>query len=629
MKYLILLLLFSCSAIKVGEKSRTLANKDVVTGPIDGQKSIRDNPGYKTTLESLAKDLKHLISKVNNEKWVALSSSIRSRDPLQRTVDFNTEIEQPNLSGQEILEKYISFLKEYSTLDQRNLYALPAFFIDPFRELYDGDIENRTTVLLHKMKKGSAFINSDTNSFMTEKTMFYYNLLLNSECTPSQGSSIRSLIECNDDSKLLVLDALKQLKVDYMGRSLSLENSFFRESSGDVDTFYVIDSSLFNKGNIFLISRNKKLQGLNKKESKDFFHVAKSVFLEKSYMVSQFKDSLLYKSLSDSLPHTQDTQKVGRLISKHFFTSNKLLLEKKRDWNKYPDERISIDERSKISPFYKQAYESLKKDLLHHVRETPSERWVFNYNDRVNKQQYKEETLKNDGGLSIDNQSFIETGRFQARSFFKSYSSGGNCGNGLYFFIDPLQLARGYTDTIPIGTVLKIPQGTRYYEGNKAYFLSDSTYELFRKIDQNSSLSSHYSVVSLLTSSKIISHLIYDAIKELKIDLFTYKYSDSDFLNIDGGKFNTAFVLINEELLNKKNVLIIDRHSYEKYSGNEMVKTLKKIANSGVSSSFHQLFFGGDYPDKDNQTSDKELIEIKNKYFFKKEELKPIKALNL
>ncbi len=278
---------------------------------------------------------------------------------------------------------------------------------------------------------------------------------------------------------------------------------------------------------------------------------------------------------------------------------------------------------AKDNSAYQEALASLKKDMQVLMIQTSRERWVFNYNKRINKSQYMKETLKDGGGLSPNNHFFIEGAKSQARKFFNydSTSTHPIAASGLYFYIEPVRLVEDFTDwKIPVGTILKIPKGINLYPISKKGFLSQNTISLFNSLGYYS-LSEKYDLPMLINdlSAKDIQ-IVYDAIKDLKIGLGLYPYYDSGFLELEADTYNTALILLDDQLLTKENTTIYDKHSLSQYPEDKNIQVLKKIAYSELGSLFEEIFWPRD--DKSEMTDPRDLQRIIDKYLFNKSELK-------
>ncbi len=298
---------------------------------------------------------------------------------------------------------------------------------------------------------------------------------------------------------------------------------------------------------------------------------------------------------------------------------------------------VAAEQNSKDSikkhPKYKEALNSLVEDMQPLITIVSTPRWIFNYNEYIDEEQYNAEVKKGGGGVSPKSKSFIETGKYQAKSFFRTHEfpSGGLAGNGMYFFIDPDYLAGRYTNSeYPLGTLLKLPEGTKVFSSQVTKFLSEKTVSLLMEVLEVTMAKSGYQKTSfehLLSSARgKDAEIIYDAVKKCKIDLFTYKYEYSRFLGISGTSHNTAFVLINEKILNKKNVVIYDKHSLSKYPNVKEIQVLKKMANvsSDTDGNLRSYFWRDE--EFGAPVSDDEIQGIKDKYLFKKEELIELKG---
>ncbi len=635
MKYLILItLLFNCSSFNNKNTSRDIAQSE-------GQRlntSIRNHPAYELALNNLVDDLKHIKTQLNHEKWIFLENTTR-----ELADDFLDLQESEKMLFEEKKSKYktktyLDVLKSYVAVAELSS-ASPFFSIDLFSSRRGSSAFIANGIIVHKVKRGSTFIPMRRSQFLTKKTIRSLSILLKSK---ERSVLLNKDLDFYDfvarlpsQVKIIIFDALKKINVNYIGRTSSnychsLVAKSLNYSTSQICGFSVFNPDQLTKKNTILLSGKSELKEKYRKEFQNLENLMNSTFVRGKFNEEQrLREKLL---LNDTTK--VDQQKVGYFISKYLFSLDKELVIKERDWKEHPDDSEEVLDPQEVfsdQTLYQQTLNSLVKDMSSLIRVIKEPRWIFNYNANINVDQYNEEIEKGDGTLSPDNKSFLETGRSQARTFFKSHTfSAGMAGNGLYFFIDPVQQIRHYSNrTYPLGTLLKLPKGTRIFSRHVRNFLSKHTVSLINKLVDKGYLK----VEQRYNFNALMDHLygepmilIYDAIRKSKIDLFSYQYSDSGFLNIDSSRHDTAFVLINEDLLSKKNSVIYAKSSFAEKLNNKDIKVLDKIGRSDAGASLGDRFNISQRTGE--RTSNEEIGKIIKNYFFKREELKVLKGKN-
>ncbi len=633
MKQIILfLLLISCSSLDHGRTPASLLEKSKI---------------YEKAVKSLSEDLKHYVYEVKSEKiaFMNLSSHTHYNPGSWKVVE--DYIHKNKLeSGEKFPKNLTSYLVNNNEFKHTMMNVNYVLNLQPDLAInFDDSVdkEHDIRIKINIPKKSKVFQNK-ANIIISEDTSVLIDLALSEERKSLTRLKLRTLneVELQPSVKNIYFDALRKLKVDIL-----LD---YKMSS--TETFKIFDFERINSktAKIFKFSSLKEDQKLDN-EMREVYNL---------YLCSKKKEKFskrLLNVFSTSYESSCD-QDLEKVTKENLLYQSSITLS--RDLTKYPDvktldfeseyqsiqsvsENVSENKtvREEVSlknikgdKAYKEAVQSLINDLKPHVRTTARPRWLFNYNYSINGNQYNTEREK-DGSLSLQNKSFYETARYQAQSFFESHKRMyGNSGNGLYFYIDPFELASSYTDlSRPVGTWLELPSKSNYIRSDQSY-ISKSTWDKIRDYVSWGYPESLYQLLDKLKDSERLKNIVYDTIKILKIDLLNYSYRNPDFLESFESKRNNtakdfttdAFVLINENLINTKTTIIFDNETFKRYKNNKKVRKLSAVIESnfaeGSRNAFKRIFnLESHYKKESQEKIDNEAEKIIKKYFFKPEEL--------
>jgi|GEM_PF-4828676 len=230
---------------------------------------------------------------------------------------------------------------------------------------------------------------------------------------------------------------------------------------------------------------------------------------------------------------------------------------------------------------YKHTLKVLTEDLSVLVKETSKDAYLFHYRDAHK----NESSSKDQKPLSLHDRSYLRSSRNVVNHFYKSHETLFSlvAGNGLYFYIDPFE-SSGYSNPDnPILLMQVIPSKTKFLSYHATNFLSLGTFNLLKSMcedgcEQIKKEDHPFSVLKKLDEH--VRVIFYDAFKKLDVKLLGYSFTFSNFLKIprkgirDNRSYNSAFVMIDDSLISRKNSFIIDKFTLTKFYKNKDIQNL-------------------------------------------------------